>query len=49
MVEAVSMIASALSAVSGHRVWEDQVLASANDRQSQSGLADWVPDYELTH
>jgi putative nucleotidyltransferase with HDIG domain len=49
MVEAVSMIASALSAVSDNAGWESRMLPTGEDRQSQPGLTDWIPDYELTH
>ena len=49
MVEAVSIFASALSAVSDNAGWENRILPDSEDRQSQTGLTDWIPDYELTH
>jgi putative nucleotidyltransferase with HDIG domain len=49
MVEAVSMIASALSAVLDNAGWENRMPPAGEDRPSQAGLTDWVPDYELTH
>jgi hypothetical protein len=49
MIEAVSMIASALSAASENSGWENRMPPAREDRQSQAGLTDWIPDYELTH
>ena len=48
MREAISMLASALSAASDGAAWEKQLIPVAEDR-SQTGLNDWVPDYEVTH
>lgn len=48
MREAISLLASALSAASNGSAWENQLIPVAEDR-SQTALNDWVPDYEVTH
>jgi len=49
MREAISLLASALSAVSEGAGWENQLLPVAEDSDSQTALKDWVPDYDVTH
>ena len=49
MREAITLLASALSAVSEGAGWEKHLLPVAEDRDSQTGLKDWVPDYDVTH
>jgi hypothetical protein len=49
MREAITVLASALSAVSEGAGWEKHLLPVAEDRDSQTGLKDWVPDYDVTH
>jgi hypothetical protein len=49
MREATSLLASALSAVTEGEGWETGLLPVAEDRDSQTALSEWVPDYEITH
>jgi putative nucleotidyltransferase with HDIG domain len=49
MREAITLLASALSAVSEGAGWEKQLMPVVDDRDSQSGLSEWVPDYDVTH
>ena len=49
MREAITLLASALSAVSEGAGWEKQLLPVSEDRDAQKALKDWVPDYDVTH
>lgn len=49
MREAITMLASALSAVSEGAGWEKQLLPVSEDRDAQTALKDWIPDYDVTH
>jgi putative nucleotidyltransferase with HDIG domain len=49
MREAISMLASALSAVSDGGAWDNQLMPVGDARDAQTALKDWVPDYEITH
>jgi putative nucleotidyltransferase with HDIG domain len=49
LTDALSMVASALSAIADSENWENRLPSAGDDSQARSPLADWVPDYELTH
>jgi transcriptional regulator with GAF, ATPase, and Fis domain len=48
MREAISLFASALSAVSDGGAWENRIIPLSEERHS-APLNEWVPDYDVTH
>ena len=49
LTDALSMVASAFSATADSENWENRMPSAGEDSQTRSPLADWIPDYELTH
>ena len=47
--DALSMVASALSATADSENWENRMPSAGEVSQARSPLADWIPDHELTH
>lgn len=49
MRDATTLLASALSALSEGAGWETHLLPVSEDRDAQTALKDWIPDYDVTH
>jgi len=49
LTDALSMVASAISATADSDNWENPMPSVGEDSQARSLLADWIPDHELTH
>jgi len=49
LTDALSMVASALSANADSDKWQNRMPSAGEDSQARSLLADWIPDHELTH